>query len=121
MRAAIAPHTESGSIVEFDLTGNPYYSGQKRVSSQMSLSQSTIIYDFGFSEGDREIVLSEIKITKTQRDRLKEMQQSTTCASYYFSDGVNVYNTKIKNLTINPFRYNKFKANITLQVVEKIV
>lgn len=121
MLATIAPYTGSGSVVEFDLKVNPFYSAEKRVSKQKCLAQTSVIYDFGFCALDNDITLTDLELTKAKADRLIEMQQSTAEPDFWFSTGFNVYKIKIFRITARPNGFNKYLVDITLTVVEKIV
>ena len=121
MIATIAPHTGSGSVVEFNLKKNPFYTGEKRVSKQKCLAQTAVIYDFGFCASDSDITLGDVELTKTKVDRLIEMQQSTVEPDYWFSNGLNVYKVKILRVAARPNGLNKYLADIIFTVVEKIV
>jgi hypothetical protein len=120
MRATISPQESSGEIVSFELGNNPYYSGLRRIAKQMTLDKSAVVYDFGFCAADSCITLSDIRLDQTAADRLIELQQSTTETVLWYSDGLNVYNIKLQQVTVKPNNHNKFLASITLCVVEKI-
>jgi len=119
MKASIAPHTASGNSVSFDIGEHPYYAGVRRVSQQMTLSQTTVVYDFGYFAGDTPWTLSNIEVTKTQADILKAMQQAST-TEYIFTNGISIYKVKIKTLTIKPFSKTTYKISMELTVIEEL-
>jgi len=121
MIATIAPVSGSGSVVDFDLKKNPFYTGEKRVSKQKTLAQTAVIYDFGFCAADSDITLTDCEVTKPKAARLIAMQQSTTETDFWFSNGFTVYKVKIARVSVRPHGYGKYLADITLTTVEKIV
>ena len=107
------------NVLRFWIHEGAYDRETPRRFSLETTVDGTLLSDYGFHEGDRLIIVGNVKLTNEQLITLRNMQADNDY-DYMFSDGINLWEVLLQRITVQQ-KGNHGVAAITMNVVEKVV
>ncbi len=108
-----------GSMLEFSVDHSNFSKTSPRiVNKDTYLNGDVVTTDWGFSEGNRRIAMSNIIMSESDFDILKGMEEDNV-HTFYFAYENDLWNVIIQNL-ISDYLGGKYKVNFSLSVISKL-
>jgi hypothetical protein len=114
---------DDGSIIQFNIDHSNYDNNSRRVLTRAKmLDNSTVLTDWGFSEGDRIISITNIVMDETSYLILESMKEDNS-NNFYFSYGTDIWNAVLEQTRavfigkLNSI--NKYSVEMTIAVISR--
>jgi len=108
-----------GNIVNFDVDHSNFSKTAPRVITKDSMIGRTVVLtDWGFSEGNRVLNLSNVFVSSEDFEILRGMEEDNT-NTFYFCYGDDIWNVVIQNLN-ESWNGLKYIISFTLAVISRV-